>query len=241
MASFFIISISLYGFDHQHTIWNNILIKQTVKIESQILVNYKNIKSYELQNLGNYLQALTAITKNEFLSWNKNQRLSFLINAYNAYTVKLIIDHYPVKSIKKIGSIFSSPWDKKFFRLLGQDMTLNHIEHKIIRKEFLESRIHFAVNCASLGCPSLLQEAYIETKLNEQLDFATKHFLNNNLKNHLKNNSLYISKIFDWYGDDFSGGVAYFIQKYFNTSFDPQKINIKYLKYDWNLNDYKTP
>ncbi len=234
-----ILSFSAHAFDHSHKEWNEILQKNTKLVKSQVLVDYKGIKKSP-GKFNAYLKSLSGVGKKEFYSFNKKQQLSFWINAYNAFTVKIIVDNYPVKSIKDIGSIFSSTWSKKFISLLGKKMSLDQIEHGTIRKEFKEPRIHFAVNCASIGCPSLYREAFIATKLEEQLQAATVHFMNNKEKNYLKKDTYYISKIFDWYGEDFDKytmGVKNFVGKHIKST-SGKKMSIKYLDYDWNLNEY---
>lgn len=229
-----ILSFQSFAFDHDYKDWDKLLKKYTVMQEKQVLVKYSEIKKNDLNKI---LKELESVDKKDFKSWNENQKLAFWINAYNAYTIKLILKNYPVKSIKDIGSLFSSPWSKEFIKLLGKEMSLDDIEHGTIRKNFKEPRIHFAVNCASLGCPSLLQEAFVASKLDSQLSKAEDHFLNNKKKNQLKGNVLYLSKIFDWYGDDFQiyGGP----KKYFEKKFEFKASDVEYLDYDWNLNELK--
>lgn len=234
-----ITSFEAFGFDHTHKELTNILKSNTKVVNGQTLVNYSEIK--KSPNLDNYLKKISSISLEDYKTWNENQKLSFLINAYNVFTIKLIIDHYPVKSIKDIGTLFTSAWKKKFFKFLGQSTHLDHIEHEMIRKDFNEPRIHFAVVCASIGCPSLRQEAFTEKRLQFQLDQAAKHFILNTQKNFLKNNTLYISKIFKWYRSDFeknNSKLLDFLNLYLNL-FQTSNIKIEYNDYDWNLNEYK--
>lgn len=236
----FIVSFSAFAeFDHSHLAFDKILKKYSTKKDGQVYFSYKELsKSKSL--LREYLKQLESISKKELSEFSNKQKLAFWINAYNAYTIEIILKNYPVDSIKDIGSgLFSSgPWKEKFITLIGGKMSLDNIEHGIIRKEFKEPRIHFAVNCASIGCPSLLQESFVENKLEEQLNRAALNFLTNKNKNYVKGNTLHLSKIFKWYGSDFDqeyGGVQNYIVKTLGLSNKKYKIN--YNKYDWKLNE----
>jgi hypothetical protein len=225
------------SFDHGHIQWDVVLKTNVKLVNKQTLVDYKAIKLSPVL-LSNYLTSLEKLTKKEFDTFTSNQKLSFWINAYNAYTVKLIVSKYPVKSIKDTGSLFQSAWSKKFISLFDMMYSLDDIEHKIIRKNFKEPRIHFAVNCASIGCPNLLLEPFVATTLDIQLDNAAKAFLRDTTKNKLKGDTLLLSKIFDWYGDDFiksDGSVKAFVGKYIKL---PKKLDIGFMSYDWALNKY---
>lgn len=237
-----LISFSVLSFDHTHKVFDEILQKRVTFKGNQSLVDYKNIKSKDLSKLKTYLDSLSAVSKKEYKSFSKDERLSFLINAYNAFTIKIIVDNYPVKSIKDLStSVFGVPvpgksvWDKKFFKLLGKEMDLNGIEHGIIRRKFKEPRIHFAVNCASIGCPSLANNAFVASSLDAQLEKAAMNFLNNPKKNKLKGGTLYLSKIFDWYGGDFKslGGPKKYVSSKLSLT---GKFNVEFFDYDWNLN-----
>lgn len=230
-------------FDESHQQFTNLLKGFTKIKNNQTLVNYKSLKKNKKQ-LNKYLNELEKISKKEFSDFSDNTKLAFWINAYNAYTLEIVLRNYPVKSIKDInsGSFLSSimnsgPWDKKFIELMGMTLSLNDIEHQIIRKDFQEPRIHFAVNCASIGCPSLLREAFVANKLNEQLDVAAKNFITNQNKNILKDDTLFLSRIFDWYGDDFKkiGGYKKFIKKYIPYKGNPK---IRFNEYNWKLNEF---
>ena len=234
------------AFDHAHKDWNAWLKKYAV-VEGPITkVNYAAAKA-KPGDLEPYLKSLSAVSRDEFRGWSENQRLAFLLNAYNAFTVKLITDNYPVKSIKDLGGTFSSPWKKKFFKLFGEDKHLDNIEHDMIRKDFNEPRIHFAVVCASKGCPALPGEAITAERLDKQLQFAAESFLADKERNRYDAaaNRLYLSKIFDWYGADFKkkfgsaqGFVAPIMAK--GDKALEEKIRsakVDYLDYDWTLNE----
>ena len=173
-------------------------------------------------------------------NWSPEEKLTYWINAYNAFTVKLIVDHYPIKSIKDIGGsvvMLNSAWDIKFFNIGGVNFDLNTIEHEIIRKEFNEPRIHFAINCASISCPNLRNEAYEVDKLEYQLNDQTFSFLNDKSKNHITNEDSKLSKLFNWFKADFqkNGSLASFIKTY-RSDFNAEN-SIEYLDYNWGLNE----
>lgn len=199
-------------------------VSPTGKVDYTALI--KNDKS----ELNQFLEELSATDPDKL---NRDQRLAYWINAYNAFTIQLIVEHWPVNSIKDIAQ--GEPWDKKWIKLNGNTYSLNQIENEIIRPEFKDARIHFAVNCAAKSCPPLLNEPYLSNKLNQQLDSQTKKFLNNSNYNQLSENSIQISSIFDWYKDDF-GNVIDFINKYVKTTIKSD-ATIRYTTYNWNLNN----
>ncbi len=173
-----------------------------------------------------------AVSKEEFLSWNESEQIAWYSNLYNFYTIKLIVDHYPLKSINKIGK----PWDKKIVPLFGKKVSLNHVEHEILRKDFYEPRIHFALNCASIGCPPLRTAPFTGNNLSLELDEMALTFLTDKNRNRLDGKALYLSKIFQWYGDDFNkahGSYEKYVKKVLGIE---KKVKVKFLEYDWNLN-----
>lgn len=201
-----------------------------------------------------YLAALAAVPVADFERWPRAERMAFLINAYNAATVALVLDHEPgLASIKDIGGWFSSPWKQRYVDLFGATRTLDEIEHELLRgaPDFDEPRIHFAVNCASIGCPALRPEAYAGDRLAAQLDDQTRRFLRDRTRNHWQAAAatLTLSKIFDWYGEDFSrggfDGVADFAARHAAELADTAEargrigrgaFDIDYGDYDWSLN-----
>lgn len=241
-------------FDQSHQGWTTYLQKHVSVKGAASTVDYKSIKR-DPKELQEYLQSLGAVSKGEFDRFSENEKLAFLINAYNAYTVKLVADHYPVKSIKDIGErSFSnptaSPWKKKFFQLFGEERSLDNIEHDMIRKQFNEPRIHFAVVCASVGCPALRSEAFVATKIEKQLEESAQNFLSDKGRNRYlpEAKKLELSSIFKWYGSDFPkkyGSLEAFLAPRMTTSPEHQKIirdknaDISYLDYDWSLNEEK--
>lgn len=233
--------LSLYAFDHEHTALSKILSEVLTIEGAQTSVNYTQLKKMPRQ-LDEYLSTLSSLKKSKYDLFSEDQKLAFLINAYNAFTLKLMRDAWPVKSIRDLGSIFTNPWKKEFFTLLGQSRTLDWIEHEVIRKEFDEPRIHFAVNCASIGCPALRQEAFIASKLDSQLEEQAIIFLNDESKNTFKKGKVYLSKIFDWYGSDFikkEKNIIIVLNKWRSQKF-PKEAKIDYLDYDWSANSFES-
>lgn len=234
-------------FDHSHVIWNEIL-KEHVLVDGGLSwVDYAGL-SQKPEAFDGYLQQLSSISQDAYREWNRNQKLAFLINAYNAFTLKLIVDNYPVESIRDLGGFLTTPWKKKFFILLGEKRHLDDIEHGMIREDFEEPRIHFAVNCASVGCPPLRTEAYVSARLDEQLEENTRAFLQDERRNRYDAGSetLYLSSIFDWYESDFEQGAASvysFVSDRMNLSeevkrkVESREVTLRYLDYDWSLND----
>ena len=232
------------AFDHSHKTFDT-LLKKVVKLDGkQALVNYSHLKNDRKLNVSfnSYLKDLSRVTTIQYDSFTRDQKLAFLINAYNAFTFKLIVDNYPTKSIRKIFT-WSDPWKEKFFKLLGEDMNLNMIEHGIIRKKFKEPRIHFAVVCASIGCPNILKNAYTSSNLESELGNSERHFFQDQNKNYYNssNGKIYVSKIFDWYGDDFKQTkqgslIKYLMHQHKLTGKEPGH---SYLSYSWDLNEWK--
>lgn len=238
----FFVSLSAFAsFNQEHSQWDTVLKKYTVKDNHQVLFKYKKLKGNEAE-LDTYLGELENVSKIQFAAFTREEQLAFWINAYNAYTIKIVLEHYPVKSIRDIDSgLFSSgPWKKKFIPLFGKKMSLDEIEHETIREQFKEPRIHFAVNCASISCPALLQEAFVASKLEKQFDMAAMNFLTDTSKNEVKGKALHLSKIFKWYGDDFNqkhGGFEEYVIKTLNLPKLDYEVEFK--DYDWNLNESK--
>lgn len=219
-----------------HSTWTSLLKKH---VDTKGHVDYKGFKTDEVK-LDAYLAVLSKNPPTS--SWKKEDKLAFWINAYNAFTVKLVVKNYPIKSIKELGGAIykvNTPWDIKFIEIGGETYDLNNIEHSIIRKQFNEPRIHFAVNCASVSCPNLRNEAYVGSKLNSQLDDQAKIFINDLTKNKISTESAQLSKIFTWFKSDFNTGGSS-VEKFINT-YSTSKINSKtkitYKEYSWNLNE----
>jgi hypothetical protein len=228
------ISISWSGKTVDHSLYGE-LLKKYVK---DSVVDYRGLKTEE-GNLDQYLNLLDETNPDQL---SRDEQLALYINAYNAYTLKLIMKNYPVDSIKDIGGWFKDPWKIRFCKIGGKTFTLDEVEHDIIRPRFKDPRVHFAVNCASKGCPPLRSEPYQGSILNEQLNTSTRDFLNNPERNRLEGNTLYVSKIFKWFADDFKRDVVGFFLKYAGADLENRlsakrdQITIEYLHYDWGLN-----
>ena len=222
------------AFDHSHVELSGVL---KAYVDAEGMVNYSGLKANR-SALDSYLAKTGAVKESEFDSWTRDQRLAFLINVYNAETLKLIIDHYPVKSIKKIGSLFGQPWDVKSVTLFGRKTTLNTIEHEILRPKYKEPRVHFVIVCAAMGCPPLRNEAFTAENLDEQLNARGRYFLSQENKNKLDGNTLYLSPIFDWFTEDFTekGSLQDYVASLFPKDLKGRKLKIKYTSYDWSLN-----
>lgn len=246
------------SFDHRHAAWDALLQQHVVVAPSG---NASTLRYAALQTqraaLKAYLDNLSAVAPASFSAWTRAQQLAFLINAYNAFTVELILTRYPdLKSIKDLGSFVQSPWKKKFFRLLGQERSLDEMEHEMIRAPgvFDDPRIHVAVVCGSIGCPMLRNEAFVAERLDAQLGDALRRFLSDRSRNRFDAGTatLSVSKIFDWYRKDFERGHKGFdsLQTVFARHAEvlgptPQaqaeiragRYKLAFLDYDWALND----
>jgi hypothetical protein len=218
-------------FDHNHAAYDAVL-KAYV---DDGRVNYKALKA-DPNALDLYLDTLAGVSDAVFKAWTEEQQVAFLTNLYNAATLKLIIDHYPVKSIRDIGWFLKGPWDQPVVRLFGKTITLNHLEHDILRKNYKEPRLHMALVCAARGCPPLRSEAYTPERLNAQLDDQSRIYLAgpSGLRIDRAQGEAHLSAIFKWYGGDFPS-IAVFTAKHSGQSIDGLKI--RYLDYDWSLNE----
>ena len=240
-----------------------------INVDDAGMVNYRKLKA-EPQKLRAFITELGNFDRKDFDKWDDNEKIAFWLNAYNALTLKAIIDNYPIKSsffksriypknsIRQIAGV----WDKINFKVMGQNLTLGHIEHKILRVKFDEPGVHMAMVCAAMGCPSLRNEPYTGDKLQEQLDDQTRRFLANPAKFKIAraDDRIYLSPIFKWFAADFikkhgpkksigrhnkeESAVLNFIASYLDKAQKDYmlagKFKIKYLKYDWSLNEQQT-
>ena len=187
--------------------------------------------------LDSYVAKTSAVSEADFNGWSKQQQLAFLINVYNAETVQLILDNWPVKSIRDIGNFISTAQDKKVVTLFGKTTTLNYVEHDLLRANYSEPRIHFAIVCAAISCPTLRSEAFTADKLETQLADQAKNFLSDKTRNDYKDGELQLSKIFDWFEGDFTKGgktLAEYVNPWFDADVSKAKVDFK--DYDWALN-----
>lgn len=236
-------------FDHSHRTWSEILEDHV----SDKGFHYRKLKE-DRSKLDQYLGSLEAVMPEEFAGWKQGQQYAFWIDAYNAYTVKRVVDAYPIKSIKDLGDDKKSVWDQPFIPLGklfaesgGEKLSLNDVENKILRPKFKDARVHAAINCASRGCPPLLAEAFVADKLDDQLDAQVERWLADPARNRFdpKNNVAQISKIFDWYKEDFvrdADSVRQWIAIHAPRSDrewleSDAILKVSYLEYSWELND----
>lgn len=220
-----------------HELWDSLLKKH---VDEQGFVDYKGMQK-DSTRLNKYLELLSGSHPNK-KSWTKEEQMAYWINAYNAFTVKLILDHYPVNSIKDIKQgipFVNTVWDIKFINIQGQEYDLNNIEHGILREFWNDARIHAAVNCASYSCPRLRDEAFTANELDAQLDDAMKLFINDSRRNKIGTDKAELSEIFNWFKGDFkddAGSLQKFINRYSDKKITDQ-MDISHLEYDWKLND----
>lgn len=210
-----------------HALFNELLQKH---VNPKGNVNYKGVITDKKQ-LSNYLLLLSKTAPDD--SWTKEEKLAYWMNAYNAFTIKLIIDHYPIKSIKDI----KSPWDYRFIKIDKKWYTLNDIEHRILRK-MNEPKIHFGINCASYSCPPLLNKAFTSATVSNDLEFLAQQFINDKRRNTISENYIEVSKIFQWFSKDFKteGTLIDYLNNYSNIQI-MNTAKTSYKKYDWRLNE----
>ncbi|AVJ55324.1 DUF547 domain-containing protein [Idiomarina sp. OT37-5b] len=243
-------------FDLQHQRFTEVLQQHVVVYNEGLksAVDYATLASAP-EPLNSYLRMLSAVTEKQYQQWSDSQQLAFLINAYNAFTLQLIIENFHTfksgnaESIRDLGGFFTSPWEQEFFTLLGEKRTLDWLEHEKIRVDFDEPRIHAALVCAAVSCPKLRAEAFVGDKLEQQLDDQMVSFLRDRNKNGIDDRGLYLSKIFDWYAEDFKqvneASVREYMRQYAQALADNEEqrqrltetdIAIRYTDYNWNLN-----
>jgi hypothetical protein len=241
------------GFDHGYAAWDA-LVKKHVRWlpdNKQSRVDYAGF-ARDRAELKKVLDALSAVPKAEFDGWSREQRMAFLINAYNAYTVEVILTKWPdIKSIKELGLFNRGPWKNEFFSLLGAKRHLDWIEHEELRPKYADPRVHAAVNCASIGCPALRTEAFTAARLESQLEDGMMRFMGDRTRNRVADGKVQVSSIFKWFREDFEKGHKGFskVEDVF-ARYAPQlsdrpeeqaalkagTVPVAFLDYDWSLN-----
>ncbi|HDY88243.1 MAG TPA: DUF547 domain-containing protein [bacterium] len=273
MLPFLFLGFSISGFPQvsQQNNFINIFSEEYASIlksyvDDSGMVNYRELKKNN-DRLEFAYNALAKIQEAEYNQWTESEKIAFLINTYNFLTLKVIIDNYPVKpsffsslrfpknSIRQISGV----WDEIQFTIMGQKMTLDHIEHEILRRQFDEPRIHMVLVCAAMGCPPLRKEPYSASKLDKQFEDQIRRFINDSSKFRIdkQKNHIYLSSIFKWFGDDFiqrygtndvlsnhneqERAVLYYFAQYLSPlEYDfllSESYDISYLDYDWTLNE----
>lgn len=231
-------------FDQSHARFARVLDA----VVKEARVDYAKLKAAPGE-LDGYLKDVAAVPAAEFARWRESDRLALLINLYNAQTLRLITDHYPLPSIRSIGVLPGAAWREPVVRQGGQIMTLDHLENKVIRPQYREPRIHFALVCAAVGCPPLRGEPFVGARLNEQLDEQARRFLASADKNRFEpaTATLHLSPIFKWYDKDFvasAGSLAAYVKPFLpevqrSALVDPAKVKVSFTDYDWTLNELK--
>jgi hypothetical protein len=244
------VAFSAWGFDHDHSRWDALLKKHVLLLDGGKASRFDyTAMAQDRPALKEYLATLSAVDEGEFKAWTREQQMAFLINAYNAFTVEKILMRYPnLRSIWDFGRIFSNPFRDSFFKLLGAPASLDTIEHDILRKRYADRRIHYAVNCASIGCPMLREEAYAAPRLEAQLEAQARRFLSDRSRNRARDGRLEVSRIFEWFGEDFEPLAGYFAPYAEVLADDPAqrqlvaegRSRISFLEYDWSLNDSRS-
>jgi hypothetical protein len=241
IASFTLLTAVGHAFDHSHAAFDAVL-KQQVR---DGWVDYATLKAAP-RPLDCYLAQLANVGESEFERWPEKDRLAFLINLYNAATLKLIVDRYPVKSIRSIGWIPGSAWKQNVVQLFGRKISLDELEHGIIRKNYRDARVHFALVCAARGCPPLRNEPFVGARLDAQLDEQGRAFFAQSEKNRVDatTRTVHLSPIFKWFAEDFeaaAGSVLKFATPFFpenaKRALSSDDFKIEYTDYDWSLND----
>lgn len=241
------------GIDHAYPQWDALLSQHVRWLPDgkQSRVDYAGFQA-DRAALRQVLDGMSAVTLAEFGAFSKAQQMAFLINAYNAFTVELILSDFPkLKSIKDLGSFFKSPWKIEFFSLLGSKRHLDWIEHEQLRPRYQAPRVHAAVNCASIGCPALRNEAFTADKLEAQLEDGMRRFLGDRTRNRVRDGRLQVSEIFKWFREDFEQGhdglnkVEDLFARYAAALTDKpdeqarlraRALPVEHLDYDWSLN-----
>jgi hypothetical protein len=239
LSILFLLFLAQPGQAAENKIDNDIWAELLAKYVQNGVVDYAGFQSDE-EKLDLYLKELAAHDPEDL---TRDARFAFYVNVYNAWTVKLILTAYPdIKSIKELGNIFKTAWEKPIVQLANGTFTLDDIEHGILRPRFKDPRIHFVVNCASISCPPLRSEPYTAERLEAQLEDATRRFLNHPDNHRLDGTDFYVSRLFKWYGEDFDNDAIGFYLKYADEDLKArlqaagQSLDVKYLKYDWGLN-----
>ena len=241
--------------DFSHEIWNDLLTR-FVNLSADGTASRVDYEGFaeSRQKLAAYLNELASVSKVDFDRWSVAEQLAFLINAYNAWTVELILEHYPgIESIRDIGLLPGAAWRLRIVELFGWEISLDNLEHNMIRgwDRFHEPRIHFAVNCAAIGCPALSDRAYSGATLKDQLDRNARYFLKDRSRNYTIRGDLYVSPIFRWYREDFQNGwggyesLSAFLAEHREAlglseaqkaALMSGRIRIRFSRYDWSLN-----
>lgn len=211
-----------------HAAWDSLLLRYVSPVGK---VNYAALKKNDTEALEAYCRQLSEHAPQE--DWSRAEQMAYWINAYNAFTVKLIVEHYPISSIMNLNG--GKTWEVKRIPIGNNTYSLNQIEHYILRARFGDPRVHFALNCAARSCPPLLHRAYTASQLDSLLDARTRSFIQDARQNTISSSQAQVSKIFEWYAADF-GDLRSYLNRYAKVKMK-KEATITYREYDWNLND----
>jgi len=230
-------SNSVQSIDHQR--WQTFLDKYLVQSEQQQLVRYNKVNKADKNSLVLYTKTLANIDPG---SLNRKEQMAYWINLYNALTIITVLDHYPVKSILDIRSSWFSPgpWKNKIIEISGYWLSLNDIEHGILRPIYQDPRIHYALNCASMGCPNLQPRAFTGTNAEQLLQQAASDFINSDKGFKVHKSGARLSKIYEWYEDDFGNtteDLVSHLNLYLDDTISNQELNNMKFQYDWTINE----
>ena len=229
-----------------HSAWDAFLQKHLSEKDGINLLDYGGVSAEDRQALDDYISALAGT---DILSRNRAEQRAFWINLYNALTVQTILAHYPVESIMDIdispGVFASGPWGKKLIKVDGEEVSLDDMEHRILRPIWKDARIHYAVNCASIGCPNLAARAFTAENAEALLDSGARAYVNHSRGAKVENGKLQVSSIYEWFKDDFGGddvGVISHLREFADAELKTRLEGVSSVSgddYDWNLNDAK--
>ncbi|MDX1656086.1 MAG: DUF547 domain-containing protein [Candidatus Competibacteraceae bacterium] len=227
-----------------HGAWERFLERHLVVREEVNLLDYAGVDPAGYRNLTGYLGYLAGVPVSHL---SRDRQLAYWINLYNALTVKVVLDHYPVESIRDIdispGLFSDGPWGKKLIRVEGQSLSLDDIEHRILRPIWQDPRIHYAVNCASIGCPSLAPEPFTATNAATLLDRKARRYINDPRGVAFKGGELVVSSLYHWFEEDFGGSEAGVLDHLRRYASGPLRARLEDMagyhrhRYDWSLND----
>jgi hypothetical protein len=228
-----VVTFGASTFDHFYQSYGALLtpVVRDARVDYRVLVSRKRDLELVAREFGSPSEQAER-------GWTRQERIAFWINAYNVFTLKAIADRYPVRSIRQIRGV----WTDLRFRGASREVTLDDIEHRILRPEFKDARVHFAINCASVSCPPLREEPYVAARLDAQLDEAARRYLASPLGLQMRGRTLHVSSIFKWYGDDFMpsgipGTIATYGPPAAQQIARSPDVRLRFLRYDWSLND----
>lgn len=225
-----------------HGLWQAFLSSYLSDDNGSRTLNYQSVTAQDKKRLSDYLAALQTLDPR---SYSKNEQLAYWINLYNALVINLVLTHYPIDSIKNIGDGLTGPWNIELASIAGKQVTLNQIEHGILRPLWQDNRIHYVINCASIGCPDLPQQPFSSININQQLNDAARRFISQHKAVHLANNTLTLSSIYNWFAVDFGSSNKNIIKHIKTYALPELKSELEEFSgtiefdYNWKLNSTK--